>query len=61
MVLNYRTLKHRREGEPGHDKEYEALILTSGKPILIDKLLPKLQKDGHKVLIFSNDVITRYA
>ncbi|OHS97662.1 SNF2 family N-terminal domain containing protein [Tritrichomonas foetus] len=35
------------------DLENEALILSSGKMILLDKLLPKLMKDGHKVLIFS--------
>lgn len=31
----------------------EILIQSSGKLILLDKLLPKLQKDGHRVLIFS--------
>jgi chromodomain-helicase-DNA-binding protein 7 len=30
-----------------------ALIQSSGKVVLIDKLLPKLKQDGHKVLIFS--------
>jgi hypothetical protein len=29
------------------------LISTSGKLVLVDKLLPKLKRDGHKVLIFS--------
>ena len=38
------------------DIELEALIDASGKMILIDKLLPKLQNDGHKVLIFSQMV-----
>ncbi|TKR63255.1 hypothetical protein L596_027104 [Steinernema carpocapsae] len=33
-----------------------ALIQSSGKLVLIDKLLPKLRKDGHKVLIFSQMV-----
>ena len=36
--------------------EMRALIESSGKMILIDKLLPKLRKDGHKVLIFSQMV-----
>lgn len=31
----------------------ELLIRNSAKFILLDKLLPKLKKDGHKVLIFS--------
>jgi len=31
----------------------ETLINTSGKLTLLDKLLPKLQADGHRVLIFS--------
>ncbi|OHT00807.1 SNF2 family N-terminal domain containing protein [Tritrichomonas foetus] len=38
------------------DIELKALIDASGKMILIDKLLPKLQNDGHKVLIFSQMV-----
>lgn len=33
-----------------------SLIDSSGKMILIDKLLPKLRNDGHKVLIFSQMV-----
>lgn len=35
------------------DNEVDLLVNTSGKLILLDKLLPKLQADGHKVLIFS--------
>lgn len=31
-------------------------IMTSGKMVLMDKLLPKLLKEGHKVLIFSQMV-----
>ena len=43
----------------------ESLIPTSGKMVLIDKLLPKLRKEGHKVLIFSQmvkmiDIIEEY-
>ncbi|CAI5439291.1 unnamed protein product [Caenorhabditis angaria] len=33
-----------------------ALVQASGKVVLIEKLLPKLRKDGHKVLIFSQMV-----
>jgi SNF2 family DNA or RNA helicase len=40
-------------------------IMTSGKMVLLDKLLPKLRREGHKVLIFSQmvrmlDLIAEY-
>ncbi|KAH0789811.1 F/Y-rich N-terminus family protein [Histomonas meleagridis] len=43
----------------------EALIRSAGKMILLDKLLSKLKKDGHRVLIFSQmtrmlDIIQDY-
>lgn len=31
----------------------ESLVLSSGKLVLLDKLLPRLQETGHRVLIFS--------
>lgn len=31
----------------------QIMVKASGKMMLLDKLLPKLQKDGHRVLIFS--------
>jgi chromodomain-helicase-DNA-binding protein 7 len=31
-------------------------VLSSGKMVLLDKLLPKLRQEGHKVLIFSQFV-----
>ncbi|MFH4974373.1 hypothetical protein AB6A40_001082 [Gnathostoma spinigerum] len=42
-----------------------ALVQSSGKLVLISKLLPKLRSDGHKVLIFSQmvrvlDIIEEY-
>ena len=41
---------------PGH-RDYKSpadiMVLSSGKLVLIDKLLPKLKSGGHKVLIFS--------
>lgn len=42
----------------GEDKEayYKALIDSSGKMVLVDKLLPKLKAGGHRVLIFSQMV-----
>lgn len=42
----------------GDDAEayYKNLIVSSGKMVLIDKLLPKLKANGHRVLIFSQMV-----
>jgi SNF2 family DNA or RNA helicase len=34
-------------------EQLDSLIRASGKMILLDKLLPKLKIDGHRVLIFS--------
>lgn len=41
-------------GEPMSSQQ--ALINSSGKLVLIDKLLPRLKADGHRVLIFSQMV-----
>ena len=38
------------------DSQYQTLIQSSGKMVLLDKLLPKLKREGHKVLIFSQMV-----
>lgn len=40
-------------------------VMTSGKMVLLDKLLPKLREEGHKVLLFSQmvrmlDLISEY-
>jgi chromodomain-helicase-DNA-binding protein 7 len=35
---------------------FQALINSSGKMVLLDKLLPKLKSNGHRVLIFSQMV-----
>lgn len=42
----------------GEDQEayYKNLIASSGKMVLIDKLLPKLKANGHRVLVFSQMV-----
>ena len=47
------------------DFELDSLIKSSGKMILLDKLLAKLKNDGHRVLIFSQmirmlDIIQDY-
>ena len=53
------------EGTPETEVQLKALVQSSGKLILLDKLLPKLRKDHHKVLIFSQmvkvlDLIEQY-
>lgn len=47
------------------DETLKALITTSGKMMLLDRLLGKLKADGHRVLIFSQmvhmlDILTDY-
>lgn len=55
------------EGEDGEEGEPdETLVSTSGKMMLLDSLLPRLFKDGHKVLIFTQfktqlDLLEQYA
>ena len=45
-------MKTKQQGfEP--DPIVQAMIQASGKFVLLDKLLPKLKQNGHKVLIFS--------
>ncbi|XP_070187859.1 chromodomain-helicase-DNA-binding protein 8-like isoform X4 [Littorina saxatilis] len=48
-----------------HEQLLAALVGSSGKMVLIDKLLPRLKQGGHKVLIFSQmirvlDIIEDY-
>lgn len=47
------------------EKLFSLLVQSSGKLVLVDKLLPKLKADGHKILIFSQmirvlDIIEDY-
>ena len=51
--------------EPEKQTHLSGLIESSGKMVLIDKLLPKLKDGGHKVLVFSQmikvlDLIQEY-
>ena len=55
------------EGVDAADRKAEAdfLVRASGKLVLLDKLLPKLQEGGHRILIFSQfcimlDILTDY-
>ena len=52
--MEYRQTKQLSLDDP--DGYYQALINSSGKMVLIDKLLPKLKAGGHRVLIFSQMV-----
>ena len=37
----------------GDELSLNTLLTSSGKMVLLDKLLPKLKSQGHKVLLFS--------
>lgn len=43
-------------GSESREDQLKALITSSGKMMLIDQLLTKMKKDGHRVLIFSQMV-----
>ncbi|KAK8737028.1 hypothetical protein OTU49_004766 [Cherax quadricarinatus] len=51
---DYRDSSPANTSDP--DTYYNALIQSSGKMVLVDKLLPKLKDNGHRVLIFSQMV-----
>jgi len=51
---DYRLNHNLPESDP--DLYYKALVHSSGKMVLVDKLLPKLKSSGHRVLIFSQMV-----
>ncbi|KAK9433486.1 SNF2 family N-terminal domain-containing protein [Lipomyces doorenjongii] len=44
------------EGAPTRDVIFRGMIMNSGKMVLLDKLLGRLRRDGHRVLIFSQMV-----
>ncbi|CAG8981346.1 hypothetical protein HYALB_00013623 [Hymenoscyphus albidus] len=44
------------KGSPRRDDQLKGLIASSGKMMLLDRLLDKLKKDNHRVLIFSQMV-----
>jgi len=59
----------RFEGKTAEDMQLmlneHLYVMTSGKMVLLDKLLPKLRSEGHKILIFSQmvrmlDLISEY-
>ena len=56
---NQKAIANAKPGEDpmGREAVYGRLIAASGKLVLLDKLLPKLRSDGHRVLIFSQFVM----
>lgn len=46
----------RDEANASREETLKGLIMNSGKMVLLDKLLSRLRKDGHRVLIFSQMV-----
>lgn len=52
-VCQHQIRRHNLETGKTYASEADKLVDCSGKLILLDKLLPKLQKGGHRLLIFS--------
>jgi len=53
FLLNGVEDDFRREHGGGEVSEGDFLVKASGKLVLLDKLLPRLKEEGHRVLIFS--------
>lgn len=51
-----RVLEKFGDGKMSRENILRGLIMSSGKMVLLDKLLTRLKKDGHRVLIFSQMV-----
>ena len=49
-------IDYRDQHPDTNDAYHNALIQSSGKMVLVDKLLPRLKENGHRVLIFSQMV-----
>lgn len=45
-----------KETKGQHFTQFDTMVQSSGKLVLIDKLLPRLKENGHRVLIFSQMV-----
>ncbi|KAK7207221.1 SNF2 family N-terminal domain-containing protein [Myxozyma melibiosi] len=44
------------DGDHSNERIFRGMIMNSGKMVLLDKLLGRLRRDGHRVLIFSQMV-----
>ena len=53
FLLNGVEEEFRREQAGAHLSEGDFLVKASGKLVLLDKLLPRLKEEGHRILIFS--------
>ena len=59
ISMHHEAIEEKKKGRVFDAHEYKKkriadfLIQTSGKMVLIDKLLPKLKSEGHKVTFFS--------
>ena len=57
MILSGAEDKITAESKEARGEEFNlvfhSLVQSSGKMVLLDKLLPKLKQNGHKVLVFS--------
>ncbi|CCE62013.1 hypothetical protein TPHA_0B03430 [Tetrapisispora phaffii CBS 4417] len=51
-----RVLQKFGDGNKSRENILRGLIMSSGKMVLVDQLLTRLKKDGHRVLIFSQMV-----
>ncbi|NOU62412.1 hypothetical protein ELS83_21765, partial [Marinifilum sp. JC070] len=51
-----RVLQKFGDGKMTRENVLRGLIMSSGKMVLLDQLLTRLKKDGHRVLIFSQMV-----
>lgn len=51
-----RVLEKFGDGSKSRENILRGMIMSSGKMVLLDKLLTRLKKDGHRVLIFSQMV-----
>lgn len=47
---------YRNQHEDSTDLNLNAMVQASGKLVLMDKLLPRLRTDDHRVLVFSQMV-----
>lgn len=47
---------YRMQHEDSTDSNLNAMVQASGKLVLMDKLLPRLRSDDHRVLVFSQMV-----
>ena len=56
-AANHPYLFDGAENQTNSDEDtLKGLVMSSGKMVLLDKLLARLRQDGHRVLIFSQMV-----